>query len=373
MRRLGTFFALGSLLAAISPYLQAAPRKSDVSIIPTFVSKPRPNDVAVVIGIEKYRDLPASDFSSSDATLIRDYLVALGYPSRNITLLLNERATRSDIAMVIERWLPNKVKPDSRVVIYYSGHGSPDPVSGKAYLVPYDGNPNYLDYTAYPMTKLYKQLGDLNVSAVMVFLDSCFSGAKGGRTVIAEGARPLVSVVSPLLALSGGVAVLTASQDSQISTSSKELKHGIFTYHLLKAIQAGKKNLADIFDYVRPFVQDDAKALNVEQTPSLTPAFGPSNTQFVLADFSIEAAPPKESAKTNADILAAKEQLRKEQEKLAAERQQWKEEAQRKERELRDKERRAREQLEREKRQLKRERKRQRKQRKKYDNVPPPP
>ena len=55
------------------------------------------NDMAVVIGVERYQDLPASDYSSSDAKLMKEYLVSLGVKERNIELLLNERATQSSI------------------------------------------------------------------------------------------------------------------------------------------------------------------------------------------------------------------------------------------------------------------------------------
>ena len=74
-----------------------------------------PNDLAVVTGIENYQGLPKSDFSKSDAVMVKDYLKALGFQERNIEFIANERATKSKIETAVEGWLPNKVKKDSRI------------------------------------------------------------------------------------------------------------------------------------------------------------------------------------------------------------------------------------------------------------------
>jgi len=244
--------------------------KSDVDEILPMVSKHRNNAYAVVIGIENYRSLPKSDYSRSDATLVKSYIKSLGFQERNIDFIVDERAAKTDIEKSLEAWLPNRVKKDSSVFIYYSGHGSPDPSSGEAYIVPYDGDPNYLKVTGYSLNRLYHSLGKLGAREVVVILDSCFSGA-GGRSVLAQGARPLV-MMAETATLSSNMAVMTATQGNQISTSSREKGHGIFTYYFLKAIKDGKKSIAEIYEYLKPQVEDEAKLLNVQQSPSLNPA-----------------------------------------------------------------------------------------------------
>ena len=255
------------------PYIprpdETKPAVTDIRIIPEFNASPRENDLAVVIGIENYKGLPKADFSRSDAGLMLDYLKALGFQRRNIEFVSNEDATKSGIEKVIEAWLPNRVKKDSRVIIYYSGHGAPEPKTGEAYLVPYDGDPNYLEVTGYSLKRLYDKLGKLQAAEVVVLLDSCFSGA-GGRSVLAKGARPLVMMADTSV-LSSNMAILSATQGSQISTSSPEKGHGVFTYYFLKAIKDGKKTIADIYEYIKPMVEDEAKMLNVQQSPSISP------------------------------------------------------------------------------------------------------
>lgn len=247
--------------------------QSDVERAPVLQEGERalgPDDLAVVIGIERYGNLSAkSDYSYADAKLVRAYLKAFGIPERNIEFLSDEKATLSAITTAFERKLGNKVKKGSRVLVYYSGHGAPDPATGEAYLVPHDGDPNYLASSGYPLRRLYETLGKLPSREVLVMLDACFSGA-GGRSVVARGTRPLTPVFS-IPNIPEGVAVLAATQGSQNSTSSPERGHGVFTYHLLRALKEGKRDVAEIYSYVKPRVEDDAKAINVEQSPALLP------------------------------------------------------------------------------------------------------
>ncbi len=270
--------------AATSPY---APRPAvkesaavDIRTVPDFKSEPRPNDLAVVIGIENYQGLPKSDYSKSDAGLMKDYLKALGLQERNIQYITDERATLSGIIKSLEAWLKNRAKPDSRVFVYYSGHGAPEPKTGGAYIVPYDGDPNYLEVTGYPLKRLYDNLGKLQAAEVVVVLDSCFSGA-GGRSVLAKGSRPLVMTTETAV-LSSHMAVLTSAQGTQISSSSPEKGHGIFTYYFLEALKGGKTTLAEIYEYIKPLVENEAKELNAEQSPGISPEPEKHKGKFVL-------------------------------------------------------------------------------------------
>ncbi len=238
------------------------------------------NDYAIIIGIEGYSSLPKSDYSYDDAKMVKDYLKALGVKERNIELLTDEKATLSGIMKSIEAWLPNKLKKGGKVFVYYSGHGAPNPVTGEAFIVPYDGDPNYLNITGYPLKRLYEKLGRLQASEVIVVLDSCFSGA-GGRSVLAKGARPLV-ITSQSSVLPQNLVVLAATQGAQISTSSQEKGHGIFTYYFLKALKDGKKSVSEIYEHIKPYVEDDAQSINVQQSPSINPNVDKLKGRFLL-------------------------------------------------------------------------------------------
>lgn len=245
--------------------------RSDVDEIPKGKAGSRRGH-AVVIGVERYRQqLPSADFAASDARLLGKYLTqAMGFPAENVAVLTNDGATRGDLEKYLERWLHNRVEPGDAVFVYYSGHGSPNPVTGDAYLVPFDGDPMYLDQTAYPLQRLYTALAKLPSKNVTVVLDSCFSGA-GGRSVLAKGARPLVSVKANAN-IPPELIVLSASAGNQISQSYQSKGHGLFTYFFLKGLAeqaaAGTFYMRQIYDFAAPEVSRVARQeYNTEQQP----------------------------------------------------------------------------------------------------------
>ena len=245
--------------------------KSDVDKLPSFKARQNRNAYAIVIGVEKYRQkLPMADFAENDARVMAEYLTkVMGYPEENIVMLINDRALKSDLEKYLGKWLPNNVEKDSSVFIYYSGHGAPNPTTGDAYLVPYDGDPSFTEETGHPLKRLYAKLDKLNAKEIIVVLDSCFSGA-GGRSVLAKGARPLVMNMDKQVFHSDRIAILTASAGNQISSTHDKKQHGLFTYFLLKGIKGGNADLGTLYNYLKPQVERIArKTYNNEQTPGL--------------------------------------------------------------------------------------------------------
>jgi hypothetical protein len=244
-------------------------------LTPSFHEVEHPNDYALIVGIEKYTDLPAATYADSDAEAAGAFVRALGVPERNMVTLTGAHATRSGLVKQLEGWLANNVNENSTVYFYYSGHGAPDPATGQAYLVPLDGDPQYLADTAYPLKRLYEKLGALKAKRVIVMLDSCFSGA-GGRSVLAKGSRPLVNNVDTgFNSGDGKIAVLAASGADQISGTDDDTGHGLFTQYLLEGLNGaavnreGQVTLKSLYDYVKPKVMDDAHRANRDQVPQL--------------------------------------------------------------------------------------------------------
>jgi hypothetical protein len=235
---------------------------------------PRPNDYALVVGIESYRSIPKADFGEDDAKSVKTYLQALGVPPQNVVLLTGQRASRADIAKYLEEWLPAVVKKNSRVYFYYSGHGAPEPKTGTAYLVPWDGDPLFLKSTAVSISKLYADLSALPAKESIVMLDSCFSGT-GGRSVMAPGTRPLV-LSRDAAAIPDRMTVLSASGAGEIAGSLDLRRHGLFTYYMLRGLAGeadanrdGHMTAGELLDYVRTQVGNTARRSNRDQTPRL--------------------------------------------------------------------------------------------------------
>lgn len=253
-------------------------RRSDVDSPIASKTQSRPNAYAVVVGVEGYRsNLPKADFSAQDAKMMGEYLTnVMGYQAQNIVVLLNDHAAKADIQKYIEHWLPNRVEADATVLVYFSGHGAPNPKTGEAYLVPFDGDPAFMEATGYPLTRLYEQLNKLPAKEIIVVLDSCFSGA-GGRSVIAKGLRPIVTEIENPLLAKGKTIVLAASAGPQVSSTYEEKAHGLLTYFFLKGLQGegdtnhdGTIELAELFHYLKPQVERVARRdFNNDQTPQL--------------------------------------------------------------------------------------------------------
>ncbi len=254
----------------------AAAEPEDVDVPPAARTKRDRDAYAVVVGIEKYRDIPAVEFAARDAQAVYDYLTqVMGFDPKNVVHLENERAARADLATYLGPWLKDRVTAKSRVFVYFSGPGSPDPRTGEGYLIPYDGSPNYVGTTAVALKQLYDNLSQLPAKDVIVVLDSCFSGA-GGRSLLAAGIRPLVNV--RLAAPGDNMVVLSAAQSDQISTYYPETQHGLFTYFLLKGLHgaadlghSGVVTTDKLFAYLRPEVEREARRQHVEQSPALAP------------------------------------------------------------------------------------------------------
>ena len=245
-----------------------APSVLAETAVPRFSAPERPDDLAVIIGIESYSDIASkASYAERDADAFKAHVRALGVPERNIVLLKGSKAGKASFEKNVEVWLPRLVKADSRVYFFFSGHGAPDVKTGQAYLVPWDGDPSFLESTAYPVAKLSRKLGALPAKQVLVAMDSCFSGA-GGRSVLASGARPLVGKIETG-AVPAKLTVLAASAANEISGSLDDKGHGAFTWFLLEGLNAGKTTPKALSEYLTPRVQDEAKRLNRDQTPQL--------------------------------------------------------------------------------------------------------
>ena len=253
----------------------SAPEPAGVDV-PTYKTAEDPHRFALVVGIEKYSDLPDAQFAERDAAAIKSHLLALGFPERNVVLLSGAKAGRASLAKYIEDWLPRMVDEQSEVFFYFSGHGAPDVKTGSAYLVPWDGDANFLGTTAYPVQRLYGKLEALKAKHVIVVMDTCFSGA-GGRSVLAQGARPLVTAIDTGSVSPGKIIAFTASKGTEISGTVGDQGHGAFTYFFLKGLNgdaadaSGHVTARGLYDYLTPKVQDAARRLNRDQTPQLLP------------------------------------------------------------------------------------------------------
>ena len=235
-------------------------------------------DLAVVFGIERYKNVPGVSFAKRDALWTKKYFEnVLGIPSNRIYYKTDSDVGQAEFSKVFSKdgWIDKRIKNnETNVFIYYAGHGAPDLKKNKAYLIPYDGDPNYASQTGYEMDKLYAELGNMQAKSVTVFLDACFSGANRDNEMLLAGARPVFIEVKS--GIPGNVTVFSAAGGKEISSAWPEKKHGLFSYYLMKGMRGDadanrdkKITVGELGDYIRENVSDMAGMLDREQTPGL--------------------------------------------------------------------------------------------------------
>ncbi len=241
----------------------------------------QPAAFALVVGIEKYRDAPAATGARADAERFAQLAkTTLGVPEENLRVALDDRASKGDIEKHLT-WLKLNVPAGGRVYLFFSGHGAPNPSAGTPFLFPYDGDAKYVDSTALPLDGVLASLEATKAKDAVAFVDSCFSGA-GGRSVLPRGTRPLVKVKET--APQARVALFSAASGSEISGATREGDRGLFSKLVADGLGSGladangdgKVTLEELFEWVKPRVESEARRDNREQTPSLVAGRGAS-------------------------------------------------------------------------------------------------
>ncbi len=238
---------------------------------------PERDAVAIIIGIQSYKHLPPARFANSDARLFSEYAQRLlGVRPDKIRLLTDGDAGEIDIARAFRSWLMRNVnKGKTDVYIFYSGHGLPSDDGKSLYLLPHNADRDFIDKTAINQAELISLTEATGAKTVTMFIDSCYSGQTRNGDALLANARP-VSLKSKSSGYPATFTVLTASAPDQISWSSDELGHGIFSYYLMKGMegdadgnQDGRLTSGELHAYLLDKVNRQAAILNKKQQPQL--------------------------------------------------------------------------------------------------------
>jgi TPR repeat protein len=227
-------------------------------------SKPRPDDIAVIIGNANYkklgRDIPNVTPAYADAEGIKRYVrQALGIAEDNIIYIKD--ATQKDMISTFGSGTNHKgklfrylVPGKSRVFVYYAGHGAPGEGDSN-YLVPTDAEASLIDLNGYPIKTLYKNLSKLPAKSVTVVLEACFSGASQGGSLIQRSSG--ITVVPKASSVPSNITVISAGAADQIASWEEDKSHSLFTKYFLKGMSGeadankdSKVSWAELKDYL---------------------------------------------------------------------------------------------------------------------------
>ena len=238
--------------------------------------QPERDAVAIIIGISNYKSLPKADYAKDDAQVFFDYAIrALGVRPGNIKLLMDEQADAEEIYTAFKTWLPARVKSATDVYVFYSGHGLPTQDGSGLYWLPQRANRDVISKTAILLQDISSDIQAAKPKSVTIFMDACYSGqARGGETLVAS-ARPIALKSQPT-SFPSNFTIISASQADQISSSSPELQHGIFSYYLMRGMEGeadlnkdGKITLDEIQAYLSEKVGRQARIMNRQQEPQV--------------------------------------------------------------------------------------------------------
>ena len=240
-------------------------------------TQPAKDAVAIIIGIQDYKRVAKAEFANQDAQVFYDYASrALGIKPENIKLLVDDGADDLEIRRAFKSWLPQKVKKGKTdVYVFYSGHGLPSDDGKSLYFLPHGVDREFIERTAINQHEIVANLQAAQPKSVTMFIDSCYSGQTRAGTTLLASARPIV-IKAKETAYPAEFTVITASANDQISWSSPDLKHGVFSYYLMKAMEGdadankdGRITAGELQEYLVDLVGRKAEGMNRRQQPQL--------------------------------------------------------------------------------------------------------
>lgn len=223
---------------------------------------------AVVVGVGEYEssDIPDLEFAPADARAVKDFLESdAAGPFDEVLYLENEQATGAAMREALFVFL-QQADWDDLVVIYYAGHGAPDPGRpDNLYLLPTDAELGSLAATGFPMwdvkTALRRQIA---AERVLVIADACHSaGTADGEVVGGSSSNQIAGGFQGLFTPSRRL-MMTAADTNEFSLEDERWGgHGVFTHFLLDGLRGagdldnnGIVTFTELFDHVSNNVRE---------------------------------------------------------------------------------------------------------------------
>ena len=245
---------------------------------------------ALIVGIDNYKNASPLSYAVSDASEIREVLVnELGFPSTNITYLVDGDATKENILKSFMRFARDDIELDDRIFVFFAGHGQTKTgIRGEVgYLVACDSDADDLS-TFIRWDDLTRNSELVPAKHMLFVMDACYGGLGLIRTLHAGSTRFLKDMM-----LRYARQVLTAGKaDETVADSGGPLpNHSIFTGHLIEGMR-GKAATVDgvitasgLMAYVYQRVANDK---NSGQTPHY--GFFDGDGDFILLAPNLDGA-----------------------------------------------------------------------------------
>jgi hypothetical protein len=195
--------------------------------------------IAIIIAIEDYSpreqdQIPTVKYAINDALEIKKVLInTLGVNEDDIDLITNEKALQNNLENDLG-YIFYSLTENDRLIFYYAGHGFHDGVDN--YLSTYDTHPFNIANTSVSLRKiLLDPLKKSKCKNALIFIDACAQSLQN------ENERNyIVDINTEEFTLLNNdfpyYATFLSCQTGQSSYGSDIWENGIWTHHLIKAI-----------------------------------------------------------------------------------------------------------------------------------------
>jgi hypothetical protein len=253
-------FGSDAMTEGANPFVLAAPEKPSESKLPPVRQK-----WALVVGISQFHDPRLNlRYTGKDAKDFEGVLIdpSFGrFPASNVHVLNEGQVTTRKLKEELN-WIARMAQEDDLAVIFLASHGTSrsDDNADVNYIVTSDTDLQSQDSlfaTAMPMVELSDIVRTrIKARRTAIILDTCHSGA--ATTQLKDRATGLSDSTPSASALDRirqgvGRAILTSSQEDQVSYEGPPFQNGYFTHFLIEALRQnqGMDTIEQVYAYVK--------------------------------------------------------------------------------------------------------------------------
>ncbi len=193
----------------------------------------QPKAVGIVIGVGRFREsgIARVKYAARDAEVMATYLKSIGgIPSKRVRTLVDTHALKSDLAEVLEEWLPEQVDPTTVVYVSVTGRGVVEATTGAVSIMLFDSTATS-GARLYSLRRLQESLAKLPIQRAVVMLDLSLERAPG---------KEAAGMIAPLWEQEGSreekIMWMVGNRAVREAHSYDPGRHGLFTYQLLKGL-----------------------------------------------------------------------------------------------------------------------------------------
>ena len=230
---------------------------------------------ALLIGIDEYENMQGLDYAVKDIDSIHGLIMdQFKFPKENITILKNDKATKSNILKEFSNIAKNANSND-RIFIFFAGHGDTKDLPGGGeigFFIPVDGDQNDLYFSAIQMKELETISLLSDAKHILYLVDACYGGlaSVGSRGLNPTGIPNYIEKVTKYKSRQ----IISAGGRGERVIEKSDWGHSAFTKNLLSGLadwmadsdSDGVITAQELGIYLRKKVSIDS---NNQQTPKI--------------------------------------------------------------------------------------------------------